>query len=113
MRNKKSRPEVDGSVNEKRSHITMLGKVVGGIIGSTIAEQSGRSGLLGGAAGVVLSRIVRRSPMGALMIGGAWVGHKLYRRNQERKFDAAARAAKPVRVADPATPPPVRGEDEG
>ncbi len=84
----------------------MLGKIVGGVLGSTIAERSGRSGLLGGAAGMVMSRIVRRSPMGALMIGGAWIGHKLYKRNQERKFDEAARAAKPVKAADPSGPSP-------
>lgn len=84
----------------------MIGKIVGGVLGSTIAERSGRSGLLGGAAGLVMSRIVRRSPMGALMIGGAWVGHKLYKRNQERKFEAAANAAKPVKAADPAGPSP-------
>jgi len=62
----------------------MFGKVVGSVLGASIAEKSGKSGLLGGAAGLVASRILRRSPMTALLVGGAWLGHKLYRRNQER-----------------------------
>ena len=84
----------------------MLGKAVGGVIGSRIAEGAGHSGLLGGAAGMAVSRFVRKSPVGALVVGGAWVGHKLYKRNQERKFEAAAKAAKPVKAVDPSTLPP-------
>lgn len=82
----------------------MFGKVVGGVIGARIAENSGKSGALGAAAGYVVSRIVRRSPVGALMIGGAWLGHKLYKRDQERKFDQAAQNAKPVKAVTPDAP---------
>lgn len=87
----------------------MLGKVFSGIVGSTIAAQAGKSGALGAVAGVVINRVVRRSPVGAMVIGGIWVGSKLYKRRkqrEERKFEAAALAAKPVKPADPATPPP-------
>lgn len=63
----------------------MFGKVVGSVLGASIAEKSGKSGLLGGAAGLIATRILRRSPMTALLVGGAWLGHKLYRRNRERE----------------------------
>ncbi len=109
-RNKKAGPEVDSNAKQKRSPVIMIGKVVGGVIGSRIAEGAGKSGLLGGAAGMVVSRFVRKSPVGALVVGGAWVGHKLYKRSQERKFEAAAKAARPVKAADPATPPPGGGK---
>lgn len=66
----------------------MFGKLVGSVLGARIAERSGKSGLLGGAAGLVASRVLRRSPMTALLVGGAWLGHKLYRRNQEREANA-------------------------
>lgn len=79
----------------------MLGKMVGGVLGARIAERAGRSGVLGGAAGYMASRFIRRSPLGALLIGGAWVGHKLYRRGQERKMDDAARNARPAKVVEP------------
>ncbi|MCB2015284.1 MAG: hypothetical protein R3E11_08065 [Sphingobium sp.] len=79
----------------------MLGKVVGGFMGSRIAERAGQSGALGASAGIVASRFVRRSPIGALVVGGAWLGHKLYKRNQERKFEAAALNAKPAKVVAP------------
>lgn len=84
----------------------MLGKVVAGAIGSRIAEQSGKSGVLGAAAGLVVNRVVRRSPVGALAVGGVWLGHKLYKRHQERQFEAAARKAKPVLPADLSKPGP-------
>ncbi|MGD9811960.1 MAG: hypothetical protein AB7U35_11615 [Sphingobium sp.] len=82
----------------------MLGKIVGSVMGARIAENAGKSGAIGGVAGYVASRLVRRSPIGALVLGGAWLGHKLYKRNQERKFNAAADTAKPVRRVEPDTP---------
>lgn len=79
----------------------MIGKVVGGVLGSRIAEKSGQSGALGAAAGLYASKFVKRSPIGALVVGGAWLGHKLYKRSQERKFEAAAKAAKPAKIIRP------------
>lgn len=85
----------------KRSHVRMIGKLLGGVMGSRIAEHSGKSGAMGAAAGLIASNFVRKSPIGALIIGGAWLGHKLYKRNQERKLDGAVEAAKAARVAPP------------
>lgn len=79
----------------------MFGKLIGGALGSRIAEKSGQSGAVGAAAGLLASKLVKRSPIGALIIGGAWLGHKLYKRSQERKFEAAAQAAKPAKPAKP------------
>ncbi|MGE4431117.1 MAG: hypothetical protein AB7E05_10310 [Sphingobium sp.] len=83
----------------------MLGKIFAGFVGARVAEQSGKSGLLGMASGLVISRIARRSPMGALVVGGAWLGHKLYQRNKEHQFDRAARNARPVAPAGPVKTP--------
>ena len=77
----------------------MFGKMFAGFVGARVAETAGKSGLLGAAAGLAVSRVVRRSPLGALVIGGAWLGHKLYKRGQERAFDKAARNAKRVKPA--------------
>ena len=82
----------------------MFGKVVGSVLGASIAERSGKAGALGGAAGLVVSRLVRRSPLTALLVGGAWLGHKLYRRNQEREAKAAAATAEPNTPAPPKAP---------
>lgn len=87
----------------------MLGKVFAGFIGARVAETSGKSGLLGAATGLVLGRVIRRSPMGALLIGGAWVGKKLYDRSKERQYDRAARKARPVKAAEPLNPAPQPG----
>ncbi len=85
----------------------MIGKLLGGVLGSRIAEKSGQSGTMGALAGLAASTFVRRSPIGALVIGGVWLGHKLYKRNEERKQEQAALAAKPARVAPVATAPVV------
>lgn len=85
----------------KRSHVKMIGKLVGSVLGTRIAERSGQSGALGAMAGFFASKYVRRSPIGALVVGGAWLGHKLYKRHQEREFEQAAKAAKPARTASP------------
>ena len=79
----------------------MIGKIVGGVLGTRIAEKSGQSGALGAAAGLFASKFIKRSPIGTLVIGGAWLGHKLYKRNQERKFEVAANTAKPAKVVTP------------
>ncbi len=83
----------------------MLGKLIGGVMGARIAENAGKSGALGGVAGYVASRVIRRSPIGALVVGGAWLGHKLYKRNQERKEEEVARKAKPAKVVKPEAAP--------
>ena len=72
----------------------MLGKLVSGVVGSSIAAQSGKSGALGAAAGLVVNRIVKRSPLTALVIGGVWVARKLHKRSQERQ--ALEQANKPT-----------------
>jgi len=101
MWNKKAKRPVDTDVKEQRSHIGMLGKVFAGFVGARIAESTGKSGLLGAATGLVVGRVVKRSPMGAMLIGGIWVGKKLYNRNRERHYDRAARNAKPVQAVKP------------
>lgn len=95
-------------MSKKRNQGNVLGKAVAGVIGARIAEHAGKSGALGAAAGLVVSRIVRRSPVGAVAVGGLWLGHKLYQRHKERRFDEAANKAKPVHAADPASPAPGR-----
>jgi hypothetical protein len=53
---------------------------------------------------VVAVRIVKRSPVSAAIVGGAWVVHKLYQHKKTRDEDAAANAAKPVKAAAPEKP---------
>lgn len=86
-------------------------KLVGEVASRLIDTASkGGSTLLGKAAGVVAVRIARRSPVGAILIGGAYVAHKLYQRHKEREDDARASKAKPAKVApEPSLPPSTRG----
>ncbi|WP_336964474.1 hypothetical protein [Sphingobium aquiterrae] len=61
----------------------ILGKIASTIIGTRIAAESGKAGLLGAAAGMVATRVITRSPIGALAIGGAYVAHKLWQKKKQ------------------------------
>ena len=88
----------------KKGAVHMFGKVIAGAIGSRIAEKSGNSGVLGAAAGLVANRIIRRSPIGAIAVGGAYLAHKLWKHKKMRDEEAAALAAKPVKPVVEAKP---------
>lgn len=61
----------------------MLSKIAGAVIGTRIAAESGKAGLLGAVAGMVATRVIARSPVGAAMIGGAYVAHKLWQKKRQ------------------------------
>lgn len=61
----------------------MLGKIATTLIGTRIAAETGKAGLLGTAAGMIATRIITRSPVGAMAIGGAYVAHRLWRKKRE------------------------------
>ncbi|MGK2909803.1 MAG: hypothetical protein ACSLE1_08400 [Sphingobium sp.] len=61
----------------------IIGKAAATIIGTRIAADSGKSGLFGVAAGMLATRVIARSPIGALVVGGAYVAHKLLKKKRE------------------------------
>lgn len=61
----------------------MLGKIATTMVGTRIAAETGKAGLLGVAAGMIATRVIARSPMGALALGGAYVAHKLFLKKRE------------------------------
>ena len=61
----------------------IIGKAAATIIGTRIAADSGKSGLFGVAAGMLATRVIARSPLGALVVGGAYVAHKLLKKKRE------------------------------
>lgn len=62
----------------------MFRKVAATVIGTRIAADSGKSsGVLGLVAGMAATRIISRSPMGALLLGGGYVAHKLLKKKRE------------------------------
>jgi uncharacterized membrane protein YeaQ/YmgE (transglycosylase-associated protein family) len=69
--------------NDRRTKMGMLGKIATTIIGTRIAAETGKAGLVGAAAGMIATRIITRSPMGALAVGGAYVAHKLLQKKRE------------------------------
>lgn len=61
----------------------LIRKAAATIIGTRIAADSGKSGFLGVAAGMLATRVIARSPIGALLVGGTYVAHKLWKKKQE------------------------------
>ncbi|AUW56832.1 hypothetical protein C1T17_00815 [Sphingobium sp. SCG-1] len=58
-------------------------KAAATIIGTRIAADTGKSGFLGVAAGMLATRVIARSPIGALLVGGTYVAHKLLQKKRE------------------------------
>lgn len=61
----------------------IITKLAATMIGTRIAADSGKSGLLGVAAGMLATRVIARSPMGAVLVGGSYLAHKLWKKKQE------------------------------
>lgn len=73
-----------------------LGRIATTIVGTRIAAESGRAGLMGAVAGAVATGLLRRSPGGALLVGGAYVAHKIW----QKKKQIDAKGPHAVAVAD-------------
>jgi hypothetical protein len=85
----------------------MLGKMVSGFVGARIADEAGKSGVMGAAVGMIATRLVTRSPIGAVAVGGAYLAHRLWKRSKEREEEKRALAAKKVGPARFSTVTPV------
>jgi hypothetical protein len=83
----------------------MLGKVATTIIGTRIAAESGKAGLIGTAVGMLATRLIARSPAGAIAIGGAYVAHKLWQKKKQIDKEGAHQAAIEDGLVKPGDPP--------
>lgn len=88
------------SHSAKEPHDTLLGRVLSRMVGSGMGK-AGQASPAGFVAGAIVGRVARRSPLGAMLIGGALVARSLYRRKKERDEDERARVARPVKVVKP------------
>ncbi|HEX7782344.1 MAG TPA: hypothetical protein VF509_06025 [Sphingobium sp.] len=70
-------------IEQGRTKMRMLGRIATTIIGTRIAAETGKAGLVGAAAGMLATRVLTRSPLGAIAIGGAYVAHKLWQKKKE------------------------------
>lgn len=83
----------------------MLGKVATTIIGTRIAAESGKAGLIGTAVGMLATRLIARSPAGAVAIGGAYVAHKLWQKKRQIDKEGARQTAIEDGLVKPGEPP--------
>jgi hypothetical protein len=70
-------------IEQGKTKMRMLGRIATTIIGTRIAAETGKAGLMGAAAGMLATRVLTRSPLGAIAIGGAYVAHKLWQKKKE------------------------------
>lgn len=94
-----------GENEQVRTKMGMLGKVATTIIGTRIAAESGKAGLVGAAVGMVATRVLARSPAGAIAIGGAYVAHKLWQKKQQIDKKGPHQAAVEDGLAKPSDVP--------
>ncbi|CAN5235094.1 hypothetical protein BH10PSE12_BH10PSE12_35470 [soil metagenome] len=86
----------------------MLGRIATTIVGTRIAAETGKAGLVGTAIGMVATRIITRSPMGALMVGGAYVAHKLIQKKRQIDLEGPHQTAIDDGLAKPGSPAPAK-----
>jgi hypothetical protein len=84
----------------------ILGRIATTIVGTRIAAETGKAGLVGTAIGMVATRIVTRSPMGALMVGGAYIAHKLIQKKRQIDREGPHQVAIEDGFAQPGSPAP-------
>jgi len=61
----------------------VIGKMATTIVGTRIAAETGKAGFAGVAVGMIATRIISRSPMGALFVGGAYLAHQVIKKMRE------------------------------
>ncbi|CAH0352043.1 hypothetical protein BH11PSE5_BH11PSE5_14210 [soil metagenome] len=84
----------------------MLRKVMASVIGTRIAADTGKSsGVLGVAAGLLATRVIARSPLGALVLGGGYIAHKMLQKKREIDALGPHGAAVHDGLVEPGTPP--------
>ena len=76
--------------------MSLLTKIASTALGTKITADTSRAGLPGIALGVIATRLMTRSPIGTLLVGGAWLGHKLWQK--KREIDAAGSRTAPKKV---------------
>ncbi len=67
----------------------MIGRIIGALVGAEIDRRDGKGGLKGAAIGALAAGALRRmGPLG-LVLGGAYVGKKVYDRRKASKAQTA------------------------
>ncbi|MET0240964.1 MAG: hypothetical protein ABW184_13825 [Sphingobium sp.] len=88
-----------------------LGRLPMGIAGTLLARQvgvtAGQAGLVGLVAGTAFNFLLRRSPVGAIALGGAMLAHKAYKSGQEAKAKRDAKLALEKGIAAPVPLKPI------
>lgn len=107
MKRKKSREEDAPRGKPAVKPGIMRGLATAALVGG-VRASAGRSGVVGMAGGFVFQRLLRRTPVGALLVGAALVGHDLYKQGRKAR---ATRQAHRAMEQGMASPPPEPADD--
>ncbi|SCW73995.1 hypothetical protein SAMN02927924_02524 [Sphingobium faniae] len=70
------------------------------VVGTRVAAETGKKGVVGLLAGMGAKRLILRYPVGAMVVTGAYLAGRLYEAKREMDRKRAVRAL-PDRSADP------------
>lgn len=80
----------------------------GTLLASQVRANSGKAGIAGMAAGLAFNMLLKRSPMGAMVLGAAFLARQVYRAGKAAQAERDAKKAlelgalpAPVVVVDP------------
>jgi hypothetical protein len=67
--------------------------IVGTLFANEVRASAGKAGLAGVAAGLAFNVMLRRSPVGAVLLGSALIAHRAYRAGKDAQAKRDARRA--------------------
>lgn len=67
--------------------------IVGTLFANEVRASAGKAGLAGVAAGIAFNMMLKRTPVGAVLFGGALIAHRAYRAGKDAQARRDARRA--------------------
>jgi uncharacterized membrane protein YebE (DUF533 family) len=63
------------------------------LFANQVRASTGKAGIVGIAAGLAFNMLLRRSPVGAVLVGGAMIAYQAYQAGEAAKARRAAKSA--------------------
>ncbi|MET0364520.1 MAG: hypothetical protein ABW169_07680 [Sphingobium sp.] len=105
-RRNKAEPAKGATVSGMRG---LTSGIVGTIFANQVRASAGKAGLAGVAAGIAFNMMLKRTPVGAVLFGGALLAHQAYKKGKVAQTRRDARKAlEKGAPAAPEEPAPVR-----
>lgn len=89
-RRRKAEPAKGATVSGMRG---LSSGIVGTLFANQVRASAGKAGIAGVAAGIAFNMMLKRTPVGAVLFGGALLAHQAYKKGKDAQTKRDARKA--------------------